>query len=544
MKTNAHVATSWLMLLFVMLFYGCVDLEFNEKTKIPKDLDVGSRALLSKKQRDSTLSAESLVVSSVQPESMAAPPIQALSTSVNYALQATVSAESTYPGYSVQRIKDGSRNTTVGPSYSWANNFPAGGKLPESVFLRFSSLKNIDRIDIYTSSGYVLQNYTIQYRINTATSWVNLAVVTGNTSVLRSHTFATVAALEVQIICQLGPNNQTIYGRLNEVEIYGPAEPVLPYIQNQNGILVFGSSGEVEQTIEYLEYKYDQYSEAFASQYAHLTADQFADMEELVGFNDDQPYIDFENQYGIYSLRAVITAQEDYWLETTAGDETAGTDPDDQYMNDYEFRTLVNSDGYLKVGILFYVFLNDGSYYTYEDTGGGGGGGGGGGCTIDCPIQLAAIKTLKKGEPLPKGVKYYESQPTVSVFLAAPGCRSNVKSKGFQANGDGSWRLKWKIKSSDGPFAGPGRVKAVTKSYKKKNGRWKKRGATIGAKVFGNVVSQDCTGGGAVESEYKEKRKRKIKAKVSVQNLAVKKGELKGVHYHERVGTYNSTLTW
>ncbi len=64
---------------------------------------------------------------------------------VNYARQAVVSAESTYPGYSVSRIKDGSRTTTVGPSYSWANNFPANGKLPESVFLKFTSLKTIDR---------------------------------------------------------------------------------------------------------------------------------------------------------------------------------------------------------------------------------------------------------------------------------------------------------------------------------------------------------------------------------------------------------------
>jgi hypothetical protein len=332
--------------------------------------------------------------------------------------------------------------------------------------------------------------------------------------------------------------NQTIYGRLNEVEVYGPAEPTLPYIQNQNGILAFNSTSDVEQTIAYLEYKYDQYSDAFASQYPNLTADQFADTEEAVGFNDDQPYIDFENQYGIYSLRASLTAQEDYWLETTAGDETAGVDPDDLYMNDYELRTLVNSDGYLKVGTLYYIFQSDGSYYTYD------GGGGGGGCTIDCPIQLAKIKNLKQGDPLPKGVKYYQSEPTVSIYLAAPGCRSNVKKKGFQPNGDGTWRFKWKVKASDGPFAGPGRVKAITKSYKKKNGRWKKRGATIGAQVYGNVVSQDCTGGGAVESNYVQKRKRKIKAKVSLQNLAVKNGELHGFHYHEKVGGYYSTLTW
>lgn len=316
MKSTANYLTRWLLFLTVSSFYGCTDLEFNEKAKLPNpDIDLSSRAVLSKKLRDSTANAESLVTNSLIPESSNSVLNQSSSTSINYALQATVTAESTYPGYSVQKIKDGSRNTTVGPSYSWANNFPAGGKLPESVFLKFTSLKNVDRIDIYTSSGYVLQNYTIQYRINTTGSWITLVVVTGNTSVIRSHTFTAVNLLEVQIICQLGPNNQTIYGRLNEVEIYGPAEPTLPNIQNQNGILTFNSSADVEQAITYLEYKYDQYSDTFASQYSNLTTDQFADIEEATGFNDDQPYINFENQYGIYSLRASLTAQEDYWLE-------------------------------------------------------------------------------------------------------------------------------------------------------------------------------------------------------------------------------------
>lgn len=538
MKSKIYFRFSWLLLFTAVLYFGCTDLELTDKTKFPdQDFDLSSMVGLSKKLRDSTVNAESLVINSFSSiESSNSQIAQASATSVNYALQATVTAESTYPGYSVQKIKDGSRNTTVGPSYSWANNFPAGGKLPESVFLKFTSLKAIDRIDVYTSSGYVLQNYTIQYRVTTTGSWINLVVVTGNTSVIRSHTFAAVNLLEVQIICQLGPSNQTIYGRLNEVEIYGPAEPTLPYILNENGILAFNSLSDVDQAIAYLEYKYDQYSDAFAAQYPGLTADQFADIEESSGFNDEQPYINFENQHGIYSLRALLTAQEDYWLETTAGDETAGVDPDDLYMDDYEVRALVNSEGYLKVGTIYYVFLSDDSYYTYD-------GGGGGGCT-ECPIQLAAIKKLKPGDPLPTGVKYFKSEPTISIYLAAPGCRSNVKSKDFQYNSDRTWRYKWKVKASDGPFAGPGRVKAITKSYKKKNGRWKKRGAIIGAKVYGNVVSQDCTGGGVVESNYEEKRKRKIKAKVSVQNLAVKKGELRGFHSHEKVGSYYSTLTW
>lgn len=527
--------TLWLVILVMLFYHGCSEFEFGDKGQIPElEMELSGRALLPKEVRDSTINAEKLVANSPKSEQQVQnSQLNSMQSLVNYSLQATVTAESTYPGYSVQRIKDGSRNTTVGPSYSWANNHPAGGKLPESVFLKWSSLKTVEKIDIYTSSGYALRNYTIQYRTTTTGSWINLVVVTGNTSVYRSHTFSPVTLREIQIICQLGPANQSIYGRLNEVEVYGPSEPTLPYIQNENGILAFNSSSDIEQAITYLEYKYDQYSDAFAAQYPGLTADQFADIEEAVGFNDDQPYIDFENQYGIYSLRASLTAQEDYWLETTAGDETAGVDPDDLYMNDYELRTLVNADGYLKVGTLYYVFLSDGSYYTYD------GGGGGGDCPdpqIDCPVLFASLKNLKSSDPLPKGVKYYQSEPTVSIFVPDL-CKINYKDKGFRPNG--SWRFKWKLKSSDGPFAGPGRVKAITKSYRKKFGRWQRRGATIGAKVYGNLCS-----GGAVEDYYREKRQRKIKSKVPLTNFAVPNGGLFGIHFHEKVGSFNSILSW
>lgn len=542
-KINTTPRIALLLILAGLVYYGCSEFELNERGNPPGlEIDVSGRAMLPKAVRDSTVQAEKMVANAPQSATESQnSQLSTMTTLVNYALQATVTAESTYPGYSVQRIKDGSRNTTVGPNYSWANNYPAGGRLPESVFLKWSSLKTVERIDIYTSSGYVLRDYTIQYRTTTTGSWTNLVVITGNTNVYRSHTFSPVYAREIQIICQLGPSNQSIYGRLNEVEVYGPSEPTLPYIQNQDGILVFNSSSDVEQAIEYLEYKYDQYSDAFAAQYPGLTADEFADIEEAVGFNDDQPYIDFENQHGIYSLRALISAQENYWLENTAGDSTAGTDPDDLYMLDYELRTLVNADGYLKVGTLYYVFLSDGSYYTYD------GGGGGGDCPdpqIDCPVELASLKNLKSGDPLPKGVKYYHADPIVANFFAAPGCTSWKKDNGFVYNSERTWRFKWKVKVFDGPFSGPGRVKAITKSQRKKNGRWKTRSATIGAQVYGNVVQQNCSGGGYVESYYKERRKRKIKEKVSVSNLAVKKGELHGLHYHEKVGNYNSTLNW
>ncbi|MBN8577390.1 MAG: hypothetical protein J0L66_10640 [Cytophagales bacterium] len=172
MKLKNYYRFTLLLLLTVTIYYGCADLEFSDNAKLPiQDFDISSRASLPQALLDSTIKAEKAVNNNDKNPSTSETTASAFSTSVNYALQATVSAQSTYPGYSVQKIKDGSRNTTVGPSYSWANNYPDGTRLPQSVFLKFGSLKKVNRIDIYTSSGYELQNYTIQYRVTPTGTW-------------------------------------------------------------------------------------------------------------------------------------------------------------------------------------------------------------------------------------------------------------------------------------------------------------------------------------------------------------------------------------
>lgn len=444
-------------------------------------------------------------------------------------MQATVTAESTYPGYSVQKIKDGSRNTTVGPSYSWANNFPAGGKLPESVFLKFSSLKSIDRIDIYTSSGYVLQNYTIQYRVSTTGSWINLVTITGNTSVSRSHTFATVNLLEVQIICQLGPNNQTIYGRLNEVEIYGPAEPSLPYFYIDNGRFVFNSTTEFEQAVEYLEFKYAQYSDAFASQYPGLSDDQLSQVEETTGFNDNIPYENFENAYGIYSLRARLAYEEEQWLANTDGE--TGIDPSEGYTDDDDEMALMNYWGEIKIGSYIYMFNQDGSYYQYYDDGG---------CSLCVAATTSQLRSRKVGDPMPTGVSIIKPEP--SAIIIGPGsCENVIKSTDFVYNGARTWRMKWKIKAVNGPFGGRAHLKAVTRSYKKVNGKWKKRSAQIEAYAAGTIWDGSCASSTSIETPIKSKKARKVKAK-NYYYGKVKEREILGTHYHSSVGTVQKWL--
>jgi hypothetical protein len=137
-------------------------------------------------------------------------------TGQNLARNATITASSTYPGYSTARINDGDRNTALGESYSWANN--RNSSLPQYVTLDLPASSSIQRIDLYTTTGYVLANYDLQYW--NGSSWVNLVQVTGNQETTRSHTFAAVNTSKVRVVANRGPSHQSTYVRINELEIY------------------------------------------------------------------------------------------------------------------------------------------------------------------------------------------------------------------------------------------------------------------------------------------------------------------------------------
>jgi hypothetical protein len=113
-------------LAFAFLF-SC-DRDVTQKGRLRQQDLNDSRSTLTKEVLDSTQQAEQNVAK-LKSADGPAPELRlelAGYGSINYAFHAYVTAESTYPGYSVDNINDGSRTTTVGPSYSWANNFPAG----------------------------------------------------------------------------------------------------------------------------------------------------------------------------------------------------------------------------------------------------------------------------------------------------------------------------------------------------------------------------------------------------------------------------------
>ncbi len=132
----------------------------------------------------------------------------------NLARNATATAQTTFPGYSPLRTNDGDRSTALGGGASWAND--RGGAAVLNLVLPVAS--QIDRVQLFTTSGYELRDYDIQLRIGGG--WATVQSIRGNTAVQRDHRFAARFADSVRVVGISGPTHQPGYSRVNELEIY------------------------------------------------------------------------------------------------------------------------------------------------------------------------------------------------------------------------------------------------------------------------------------------------------------------------------------
>ena len=143
----------------------------------------------------------------------------------NLALAALASASTTYPGYSAARTNDGSRDTSVNGTQSWANAW--GAPMPQWVQLDFGTEKFFNTVTVYTSAGYAVRQYEIQI-------WNPFANPNGGAfqtiATVNNFTNATVITTPLpggpyrsrllRIRCLTGSALQPGYARINEIEVY------------------------------------------------------------------------------------------------------------------------------------------------------------------------------------------------------------------------------------------------------------------------------------------------------------------------------------
>lgn len=329
---------------------------------------------------------------------------------------------------------------------------------------------------------------------------------------------------------------------------------------SSKNILIFPSMESYQSTIETLEMQVESHNNAFdqlTNGMSDIEAEAYADS---IGFDDDKPITDFENTFQFGSLRKKLNALEDQWLnQQVDGNWNLDTDPDSYYIDDDVERALLNEQsevliGTCETGYTLYKFYNWG--YVHLPVGNFNELSNvlvqlnNGNYPLSLPININGSSLASVNAILDNSSFVCQTITTSeSCFITTDptndtvnDCQETVKNKGEHVF-NSERRIKWKHKFIKLKNYGSGggvytRAKSVTKSFRKKNGKWKPFKAAISAGVSGKAY-ENCSTEKQV-NEDKQKRRKRVKMKTDLQEPAgtsqknkVKSNSLFSVHKQE-----------
>lgn len=294
-------------------------------------------------------------------------------------------------------------------------------------------------------------------------------------------------------------------------------------------MLYFSDMETFLNVIESLEEQTEKYDDEFLEEWGHLKGDDLDDLEDEIGYDPDQVFIDFESQFSKFtSLREITRAKELEWLDNEELDDE--NDPDDHYIFDDEVRTVVNGLGNVKIGDLLYHFTRYGHVTVKKN-------------------NVKLLNTIAKSN-----AEEFVNLDDVEIFgdyvggsssgnyannsgnnsgNNAPQCRNGFdRSRYYYPSSSRRLKGKQKLAGSSGIWGS--RIKSKTVHYKKRNGKWKRRRGEISAQIKGFTVNQQCVQE-ANESKSKTRRRRSVKVKIkaplaSGYNYKTRQMELRTVH--------------
>ncbi len=114
------------------------------------------------------------------------------------------------------------------------------------------------------------------------------------------------------------------------------------------GMLQFNTWQSFLDTMSELSAAAEVRDDAFIAKWGHLSEDAFAAKEVELGYNENQPYIDFENEFsGFVSLRKTVKDEENAWLYNEVLDDN--NDPDNHFVWETEMRSLLNTKAQVRI---------------------------------------------------------------------------------------------------------------------------------------------------------------------------------------------------
>lgn len=318
-------------------------------------------------------------------------------------------------------------------------------------------------------------------------------------------------------------NGNTLMQKQSSLFDYIESTNIQNGVECENNILIFPSWEDYWSTIDELDVMIDDDCDAFdATVPAGTSEDQYDVLADAVGFDEDNVLRKFEEDLEFCSLRRKIQGEEAAWLDQQGnGQWNPDEDPDNHFIDDETERTLLSYNaeviiGDRKKGYTYYKFIDDdGSWIEVHNN--------------DLNVISQIAQQISQGN-IPT------NNPNVIVVVpkrdeqSTNSCKDKVKEVKYEEVGGDKLKRISKVRPAFGTNCSdpnnpctsvfPSKVKAKTKGYRRKNGRWRAKRLWIAAGINGqNQIDQGSRFIDCVEEnkdhKYKEKCRRRVKVKLN-----------------------------
>lgn len=253
-------------------------------------------------------------------------------------------------------------------------------------------------------------------------------------------------------------------------------------------ILKFTDMQQFQDVYNCLDQAYETWNDNFESLHSSLSDDDYNAYCDSVGFEDDQPLIDFESALNFYSYRKYMSGLETTWLAN--GADSASDPENGDVLEDDILATMFSYDQAVMINDTIYWIDKNGNMYEVTN----------GDCNLLAQLQAD-----------PAGVSANNTR--ITIF---PTTTTNSECRHW--DGKGAWnpyatdkKYKWKMSFRYYPWGTS--IKSKIKSYKKKSGNWKKWRTGLEVTPYGTHYDYNCSESASYYTD-KQKRRKKLKDKI------------------------------
>ncbi len=299
---------------------------------------------------------------------------------------------------------------------------------------------------------------------------------------------------------------------------YSLHKSLIEGVENRDGVLIIENQEAFDVLVDKLDEEDQKWNDNFGQTYEDLTEEQLDLLIETTGFSENAVFTAFEEYLSFNSLRAEIFEKQLDWLDNEELDFE--NDPDNHLIFDDAARVLFNENCEIMIGESIYKLIpENGVVYEIVD---------GNFETLNV-LRAENELSLKSAQiNLPNVIIHNEENVLKSTADLFDNCQANIYRHDYKIKGE--HMVKIVLSMNNYPWSHT--IKAKSKHFKKKRGRWKKRRANLKIYIGGVIRDKECSAVIRNVNLNKSRKGRKLKIKERIgEPSRVSKGEIASWHY-------------